>query len=218
MKKNEITSNIANVADLTIQIRTGALTVADAKKSARAEADRLVNLYKDDFAGLCQCLTTEFASLDSVGYFGNGDAKTGSGQSVAAMVKQQTGKWYHRSFAALDNGLVLSGTTPFMVKEKVVKAKKSLDERLEELVALCGGDEQAIAACKVAVKGAIERSEKARVASDKTAKALKVAKDEKLAAITAEKRGLLKKSLIAGMTAEELQELADQARKAQSNS
>ena len=42
MKKNEITSNVANVTDLTIQIRTGALTVANAKKSARAEADRLL--------------------------------------------------------------------------------------------------------------------------------------------------------------------------------
>ena len=150
-----------------------------------------------------------------MGYFGNEDAKTESGQSVAAMVKQQAGKWYHRSFASLKTGLVLSGTTPFIIKEKTIKAKKSLDEQLEELVALCGGDEKAITDCKAIVAKSIERSKKARLESDKKAKALKLAKDEKLAAITAEKRGLLKKSLIAGMTAEELQELADKARKAQ---
>jgi len=202
MKKNEIFTAVSNVADYSISMANSQARTAASKKEAREISDKVVNNFIDDLPSLCIVLTDMFESLSKVDYFGNPEAKTPTGQSVAAKNKQNAGRFFARSLKALDIGYTLKGTSPFTLVKVEVKAKKDKEETMIESLVKCGADTIAIEVCKKAIADSIERAAKRQEEIDELANELKEDKDSD------KRNSLVSNILTSGITAEQLEELA----------
>ena len=205
MKRNELISLTINVLNASNSALSAQDQVRAAKKAARESADKIINYFADDLTSLVSFLNDTYTMLRKEQAFGDPDAKTESGNAIWKYRAQNWARYFHRSFASLDNGLKLSGMSPFKISEATVKITKSpMETLLDTAGETVGLDEQLRAEIEKAVSRFQARNRKRQKELEKTLKA-EISRNE-----AARKRAALEQAAEvlaqAGFTAAEIEE------------